>query len=119
MLLKQFYKTPLLEMPESSDLITEDANNIYIYPITCDLLRNEASRIIWLLRLQEINIYILYQHKYLSTFIDQKKFAGRWKCKFNSVYKNICSQEDNSKKLLSIISIFIDNVWLFIWHKFI
>lgn len=73
MLLKQFYKTPLLEMPESSDLITEDANNIYIYPITCDLLRNEASRIIWLLRLQEINIYILYQHKYLSTFIDKKK----------------------------------------------
>lgn len=73
MLLKQFYKTALLEMPESSDLITEDANNIYIYPITCDLLRNEASRIIWLLRLQEINIYILYQHKYLSTFIDKKK----------------------------------------------
>lgn len=46
MLLKQFDKTALLEMPESSDLITEDANNIYIYPITCDLLRNEASRII-------------------------------------------------------------------------
>lgn len=46
MLLKQFYKTALLEMPESSDLITEGANNIYIYPITCDLLRNEASRII-------------------------------------------------------------------------